>query len=70
MGIPRKPGGATEPKAKTISFTDLPVSQGARDLFAALPRSSDEVDACLSVLCEADEKDVRNLLWARRVGKL
>ena len=54
----------------TMSHTDLPVSQGARDLYARLPRCSDEVDAALSVLCEADPRDVTNLLWARRARKL
>ncbi len=65
----------TEPR-RTVSFTDLPVSQGARDL---LERVSDGCDwlheatgasRALDVLAAADEKDVRNLLWARRVGKL
>jgi hypothetical protein len=61
---------------RTISFTDLPVSQGARDLYAefceAAQRYRDREERFdpLDILAAADEKDVRNLLWARRVGKL
>jgi hypothetical protein len=58
---------------RTISFTDLPVSQGARDLMekvAVYKHTRDCADYVLGVLAAADEKDVRNLLWARRVGKL
>jgi hypothetical protein len=59
---------------RTISFTDLPVSQGARDLYVRVqpPESQDWLhhDEILDVLAAADEKDVRNLLWARRAGKL
>jgi hypothetical protein len=64
---------------RTISFTDLPVSQGARDLYAQLiddevwqsdPAYCCAVTSALRVLAAADERDVRNLLWARRVGKL
>jgi hypothetical protein len=61
---------------KTISFTDLPVSQGARDLWERMMEPSHMssvsqiVAGKLDILAAADEKDVRNLLWARRVGKL
>jgi hypothetical protein len=62
------------PAKPTISFTDLPVSQGARDLYVRVqpPESQDWLhhDEILDVLAAADEKDVRNLLWARRAGKL
>jgi hypothetical protein len=64
---------AGERVRRTISFTDLPVSQGARDLYEKMRvRSSilHDADMALDVLAAADEKDVRNLLWARRVGKL
>jgi hypothetical protein len=64
---------ATVKPPKTISFTDLPVSQGARDLMekvAVYKHTRDCADYVLDVLAAADEKDVRNLLWARRVGKL
>lgn len=60
----------------TVSFTDLPVSQGARDLLVALRGQIHELDhrvgmqKALTILAAADEKDVRSLLWARRVGKL
>ncbi len=65
-----------EPR-RTISFTDLPVSQGARDLYAQIVDGMlDEGNKLkppgyvLNILAAADEKDVRNLLWARRMGKL
>jgi hypothetical protein len=67
-----------EPR-RTISFTDLPVSQGARDLMEKVTvyrEDGNRADGALfpeevlDVLAAADEKDVRNLLWARRVGKL
>jgi hypothetical protein len=62
----------------TTSVTDLPVSQGARDLYELIkdtgkahpPLTRATAEAVLDYLAEADEKDVRNLLWARRVGKL
>ena len=60
-------------KPSTVSFTDLPVSQGARDLYERLYEAScDGADALTGadILAAADERDVRNLLWARRVGKL
>lgn len=69
--------------ARTTSFADLPVSQGARDLSSMIlsvmnsdesplgtPEANYAYDAVLSLLAAADEKDVRSLLWARRVGKL
>ena len=69
--------------ARSTSFTDLPVSQGARDLSHAIlsrmnaedspldtPDSFWSHDAVLDILAEADPKDVRSLLWARRTGKL
>jgi hypothetical protein len=59
---------------KTISFTDLPVSQGARDLMDQMDRIPLSViegaAQALNILAAADERDVRTLLWARRVGKL
>ncbi len=63
-----------EPR-RTISFTDLPVSQGARDLHAAIEDSQSTrpllaIRGALETLAAADEKDVRNLLWAVRHGKL
>lgn len=63
--------------ARTTSFADLPVSQGARDLYERLDDRKwcgDTYglgrDESLDILAAADEKDVRNLLWARRVGRL
>lgn len=60
--------------ARTTSFTDLPVSQGARDLYDRLlyemQHHPDDLDGLLETLAAADEKDVRSLLWARRTGKL
>jgi hypothetical protein len=64
---------ATVKPPKTISFTDLPVSQGARDLFGALTAGTYSVEVVrgvLQTLAAADERDVRNVLWAVRVGKL
>lgn len=70
----------------TVGYTDLPVSQGARDLYERVigecedlevaghvldtPKARDAASAVVSILAAADEKDVRSLLWARRVGKL
>ena len=59
---------------RTVSFTDLPVSQGARDLYerychAALFPDGDRLSP-LDILAAADPRDVRSLLWARRAGKL
>lgn len=65
--------------ARTTSFTDLPVSQGARDLWDEMITSRrlypgcewyDVITDTLDILAEADPKDVRSLLWARRTGKL
>jgi hypothetical protein len=61
--------------ARTTSFSDLPVSEGARDLFGALTvdqssRSLQAVRGALETLAAADPRDVRNVLWAVRVGKL
>ena len=60
--------------ARSTSFTDLPVSQGARDLYDRLlyemQHHPDDLDGLLETLAAADEKDVRSLLWARRTGKL
>jgi hypothetical protein len=63
----------TEPR-RTVSFTDLPVSQGARDLMEKMFDSIGPLDpnmhSTLDILAAADEKDVRNLLWAHKHGKL
>lgn len=62
-----------EKQPSTVSFTDLPVSQGAWDLKERVDvykHTRDCADYVLSVLAAADPKDVRSLLWARRVGKL
>ena len=64
----------------TTSYSDLPVSQGARDLMERVagpnpgdgprPAGGSSVLHTLDILAAADPKDVTNLLWARRVGKL
>ena len=63
----------TERPVTTQSNWDIPVSQGARDLWErALVSSGYEpaVVDTIDILAAADERDVRNLLWARRAGKL
>jgi hypothetical protein len=62
-----------EPRG-TVSYTNLPVSQGARDLMMRLAlqpvTGGGEITGTLDILAAADPKDVTNLLWARRAGKL
>jgi hypothetical protein len=68
----------TPEATSTVSYTSLPVSQGARDLYAKIDAdvpgswsyNMHDVDEVLDILAAADPKDVTNLLWARRAGKL
>ena len=70
----------TERPVTTQSNWDIPVSQGARDLMERVagpnpgsgprPANGSSVLHALDILAAADERDVRNLLWARKAGKL